>query len=55
MDMNRVKNKWINKTYCIRSSTSIENVNVGVPVVAQGVRNPTSIHENVGMIPGLEQ
>ena len=25
----------------------------GVPVVAQQVKNPTSIHENVGSIPGL--
>ena len=27
----------------------------GVPVVAQQVRNPTSIHEDVGSIPGLAQ
>ena len=27
----------------------------GVPVVAQQVRNPTSIHEEVGLIPGLTQ
>ena len=25
----------------------------GVPVVAQWVKNPTSIHEDVGLIPGL--
>ena len=28
---------------------------LGVPVVAQGVKNPTSIHEDVGSIPGLAQ
>ena len=27
----------------------------GAPVVAQGVRNPTSIHEDVSFIPGLAQ
>ena len=28
---------------------------LGVPVVAQQVKNPTSIHEDVGSIPGLTQ
>ena len=28
---------------------------VGVPVVAQGVTNPTSFHEGAGLIPGLAQ
>ena len=27
----------------------------GVPIVAQWVKNPTSIHEDVGLIPGLAQ
>ena len=27
----------------------------GVPIVAQQVKNPTSIHEYVGSIPGLAQ
>ena len=27
----------------------------GVPIVAQQVKNPTSIHEDVGSIPGLAQ
>ena len=27
----------------------------GLPVVAQGVKNPTSIHEDVGSVPGLAQ
>ena len=28
---------------------------LGVPVVAQGVKNPTSLHGNAGWIPGLTQ
>ena len=28
---------------------------IGVPLVAQQVKNPTSIHEVVGLIPGLAQ
>ena len=28
---------------------------MGVPVVAQQVKNPTSIHKDVGLIPGLTQ
>ena len=27
----------------------------GVPVMAQGLTNPTSIHEDAGLIPGLVQ
>ena len=27
----------------------------GVPIVAQRVKNPTSIHEDEGLIPGLAQ
>ena len=29
--------------------------NEGVPIVAQPLTNPTSIHENEGSIPGLTQ
>ena len=32
-----------------------DEINQGVPVVAQWVKNPTSIHENVGSTPGLAQ
>ena len=30
-------------------------INTGVPVVAQQVKNPTSIYEDAGLIPGLAQ
>ena len=32
-----------------------KNVKPGVPVVAQQVTNPTRIHWDAGLIPGLEQ
>ena len=31
------------------------NKSAGVPIVAQWCTNPTSIHEDVGLIPGLAQ
>ena len=31
------------------------NINVGVPFVAQWVKNLTSVHEDVGLIPGLAE
>ena len=34
--------------------TMIKNKN-GVPIKAQQLMNPTSIHEEVGLIPGLTQ
>ena len=34
---------------------NLKNKNKGVPIVAQRVKNPTSIHEDVGSIPGLVQ
>ena len=30
-------------------------LNIGVPTVAQGVKNSTSLHEDAGLIPGLAQ
>ena len=30
-------------------------INIKIPSVAQQVKNPTSIHEDVGSIPGLAQ
>ena len=34
---------------------SFEKITVGVPAVVQWVKNPTSIREDVGSIPGLSQ
>ena len=34
---------------------SHKNFKMAVPVVAQRLANPTSIHEDVGLIPGLTQ
>ena len=34
---------------------TLKNTQQGVPVVAPQVKNPTSIHENVSLIPGLAQ
>ena len=39
----------IKTLHIIKKSTS------GVPVVAQWVKNPTSVHEDVGSIPGHAQ
>ena len=33
----------------------MKNKNKDIPVVAQQVKNPTSIHEDVGLGPGLPQ
>ena len=33
----------------------LNKVLLGVPIVAQQVMNPTSIHEGTGSIPGLAQ
>ena len=37
------------------SEGSITIYSFGVPIMAQWVKNPTSIHEDVGSIPGLAQ
>ena len=36
-------------------SRNNKKLKMGVPIVAQQVTNPTSIHEDAGSIPGLAQ
>ena len=33
----------------------LKQSNIGVPIVAQQVKNPTSIHEDASSIPGLSR
>ena len=42
--------KWLN-----RGKANYFVDNLGIPIVAQGVKNPTSIHEDEGLISGLAQ
>ena len=39
----------------IPSSWADEDSSLGVPIVAQQVKNLTSIHQDAGLIPGLTQ
>ena len=49
---NKCRSKDLNSTWvCILKEVS----DLGVPIVVQGVKNPTSIHEDVGSIPALAQ
>ena len=34
---------------------ALRELGLGVPIVAQQVKNPTSIHEDTSLIPGLAQ
>ena len=43
---------YYNKKYQ-KNNMFLKNQNIGAPFVAQGLTNPTGIHENVGLIPGL--
>ena len=39
----------------VAKSSQARNCNAEVPIVAQQVKTPTSIHEDTGSIPGLAQ
>ena len=39
----------------LQTDSSDQKCSLGVPIVAQRVKNPTSICEDVGWIPGLAQ
>ena len=43
---------WENKRH---GKILFQQGNLGVPIVAQQVKNPTNIHEDAGLIPGLAQ
>ena len=55
----RVLVKQLFSTCCVlglpTGGGGIKRRSKGVPVVAQWVRNPTRIHVNAGLIPGLSQ
>ena len=46
---------FISTFICILDHILLKTGKRGVPVVVRGVKNPTSIHEDVGSIPGLAQ
>ena len=48
-----VSDEWLSEDYI--EVVLGEKLDTGVPVVAQWLTNPTSIHEVVGSIPGLTQ
>ena len=46
---------WGRRTKIIALLLQAEEATAGVPIVAQRVTNPTSIHDDMGSIPGLAQ
>ena len=45
---------WFKIPFLVEQNYKLK-VSSGVPIVAQWLANPTSIHEDVGLIPGLTQ
>ena len=44
----------INCIFLLGKLASFKIASTGVPVVAQWVKNPTSVHKDAGSIPGLD-
>ena len=57
MEGDRLKNQITKICSALEGDDSREEKKAkkGVPLVAQQVKNPTSIHEDTGLIPGLTQ
>ena len=54
-DFNRKKGSKTIETVCLKIKFLLEKSYEGVPTVAQQVKNPTSVHEDAGSIPGPTQ
>ena len=46
-----IKTMWY--IYTMEYHSDIKKKKIGVPIVAQQLTNPTSIHENAGLIPAV--
>lgn len=47
--------KWQHQTLLLHLPVKFKEVYMGVPIVAQQLMNPTSVHEDAGSFPGLAQ
>ena len=52
---NLLQDEWLLPIATNHKGLPIKKKKIGVPIVAQRFKNPTSIHEDAGTIPGLSQ
>ena len=45
----------ISKQICSKIIRTLKTILIGFPVVAQWLMNPTGVHEDAGLTPGLAQ